>query len=144
MATNYKLYKAVISKEQNAYYYSLLESIVAGGVDNATAANQVTQIALATDISNSVTLAPNSASVSVAASATVVTLAALNANRKTLEITNDGVNVLYIKKGASASLTDYTYKLFTNDTGVIDDYTGVVTGIWDVAVGTAIGTETSF
>jgi hypothetical protein len=115
-----------------------------GGGGDASAANQLLQITQETKIAKAVATAPNSASISVAASIIVVTLAAANANRRTLEISNAGTQILYIKKGAAASLTDYTYKLTTDDTAIINDYSGIVTGIWDVANGSAIGTEITF
>jgi len=61
---------------------------------------------------------------------TSTTLKALNANRIRLTITNDSSAVLYVKEGATASATSYTYRLAQYDAVIIDDYTGVVNGIW--------------
>lgn len=126
------------------YLNLILNTSAGGGGGDATAANQISQITQETKIANAVATASNTASINVASSITVVTLAALNLNRKTLEISNDGTQTLYVKKGANASLTDYTYKLGADDTAVISDFSGIVTGIWNNANGSAIGTEISF
>tara|TARA_R110001606_G_scaffold156172_3_gene298926 strand:- start:2440 stop:2823 length:384 start_codon:yes stop_codon:yes gene_type:complete len=81
---------------------------------------------------------------SVASSTSSVTLVADSPNRLTVEITNDSTSILYIKKEATVSSAAYTYKLFPNDLLIIDDYTGVVSGIWVTAVGTAQITETTY
>ena len=72
-----------------------------------------------------------------------MTIKAANSNRKSLIVTNDGSDVLYLKYGAGASLTSYTIQLFAEDLAVIDDFSGEVTGIWDVATGSARVTETT-
>ena len=51
--------------------------------------------------------------------------------------------MLYIKEGAGASLTSFTWKIFEDETVVIDDYNGLVTGIWDDVNGSARITETT-
>ncbi len=66
---------------------------------------------------------------------TSTTLKALNANRIRLTITNDSSSVLYIKEGATASATSYTYRLAQYDAVIIDDYTGVVDGLWSADSG---------
>ena len=81
---------------------------------------------------------------SVASSTSISTLVVDSPNRLTVEITNDSTSILYIKKGATVSSTAYTYKLFPSDLLIIDDYTGIVTGIWVTAVGTAQITETTY
>jgi hypothetical protein len=84
-----------------------------------------------------------SAVTSVASSATVVTLLALNTSRRTAIIVNDSTSILYIKFGSGASLTSYTYRIPSYGTIEIDDpvYTGIVTGIWSSANGSARITE---
>lgn len=80
----------------------------------------------------------------VSASASSVTLLAANASRKGATIVNDSTANLYIKYGSSASATSYTYKLFPSDFYYmkLEDYTsGIITGIWDSATGTARITE---
>lgn len=79
----------------------------------------------------------------VASSATVVTLIASNANRLGATIYNDSTALLYVKLGATASLTDFTVLL----SGTVSSiggyyevpfgYTGIITGIWASATGSA-------
>lgn len=77
----------------------------------------------------------------VSASATSVTLKAANSSRKELKIQNDSTAVLYLKEGATASSTDYTYKLYQDDVYLTNNYTGIVDGIWASATGAARVTE---
>ena len=88
-------------------------------------------------------LSPIAAISSVGASATVVTLKGANPNRKTLTIVNDGNSSLKIKYGSDASSTSFTHELGSNDEVIIDDYSGIVTGIWQNANGDARITEVS-
>ena len=83
-----------------------------------------------------------SAVTQVASSATNVTLKAANVNRIKLVIANDSTAVLYVKEGASASATSYSYRLAQNESVIIDDYTGIVDGLWASANGFAYVTET--
>jgi len=76
----------------------------------------------------------------VAASATSVTLLAANASRQRIVIVNDSTSNLYIKFGATASSTSFTYLLFQQDTyesPVSGEYLGIIDGIWDSAIGSA-------
>ena len=89
---------------------------------------------------------PTTATVTrVAASITVVTLKSANTDRQGLIIYNDSAtSTLYVKFGASASSTDFTLALapailFESPAGIA--YTGIVTGIWSLAVGAAQVTE---
>lgn len=73
----------------------------------------------------------------VAASATSVQLLAANTNRKGASFTNEGSANLFLAEFTPASLTSYTVKI---GPGVMyelypQNYTGIVTGIWDVANG---------
>lgn len=77
------------------------------------------------------------------ASLTAVTLKNSNAVRKSLKINNASAGVLYIQEGASVSTSLYTWRLVPNAVVIIDDYTGVVTGLWDVSTGSAVITETT-
>ena len=77
----------------------------------------------------------------VAGSASSVTLKAANTGRIRLTIYNDSTSALYIKEGATASTSSFTWKLAPCDTLIIDDYSGVVDGIWDSATGNARVTE---
>jgi hypothetical protein len=81
---------------------------------------------------------------SVAGSASNVTLLASNAARTGAVINNDSTAILYVKCGATASTTSYTYKLFPD--GVCElpfGYSGIVDGIWASATGNARITEFS-
>ena len=84
----------------------------------------------------------SSATTSVASNLASVELLALNTARKKAVIVNDGSNTLYVKEGTAASATSYAYKLSPGDSVIIDDYTGIIHGIWDVATGSARITET--
>lgn len=79
----------------------------------------------------------------VASSASNVTLKASNASRKMLIIVNDSTAILYVKLGATASSTSYSYKLSAGDTLELPHptYTGAVDGIWASANGNAYVTE---
>jgi hypothetical protein len=87
----------------------------------------------------------NSAVTSVPSNLASVTLLAANANRKGAMITNDGTGNLYVKLGAVASVTSFTAKLIAGAYYEVPSpvYTGVIDGIWDVAVGSARVTETT-
>lgn len=86
----------------------------------------------------------------VSGSASSVTLIASNSARKGLTIINDSTAILYVKCGATgaASATSFTYFL-APITGSVpatlelpaNVYTGVVTGIWGSATGSARVTE---
>ena len=80
----------------------------------------------------------------VASSASNVTLLAANTSRKGLVIMNDSTAILYIKFGATASATSFTYKLSGGETfemPMSPIYTGIVDGIWASANGSARVTE---
>lgn len=77
----------------------------------------------------------------VSASASSVTLKAANTSRGKLVIVNDSPSDLYVKYGATASATSYTYKLGPGDTLTELHYTGIVDGIWVTATGNARVTE---
>jgi hypothetical protein len=90
--------------------------------------------------------ASTGATTSVASSATAVTIKAANALRIGLTIANDSTSILYILLGAgTVSATNYTYALPAKGTTAADrtitGFTGVVTGIWATANGSALVTE---
>lgn len=91
------------------------------------------------------TAAPTSATATlsnVASSATSVTILASNVNRKGACIANDGNKVLYLKFGATASLTSYTVRLDSQAQYEVPfGYTGLIDGIWSTAQGSARVTE---
>lgn len=78
----------------------------------------------------------------VASSATSVTLLASNASRLGAAIFNDSVEKLYVKLGATASITSFTLVLDSQCYCEIPfNYTGLIDGIWPTATGTARVTE---
>lgn len=86
--------------------------------------------------SNPVVRSGTANNVSVNASATSIQLIAANAVRNSLSFFNDSTAVLYLKLGASASLTDWSVKLDANQFYELPEkYTGQVTGIWTAANG---------
>lgn len=81
---------------------------------------------------------------SVAGTASSTTILAANASRKRVVIVNDSTAALYLKFGATASATSYTYLLQGGDTyesPSIPVYTGIIDGIWASAAGAARVTE---
>lgn len=82
-----------------------------------------------------------SAPVSIAASATSIELLASNSDRVEGIIYNDSTSNLYVLMGSGATTSNYTIKLETDESLVIDRYTGVVHGVWDSAVGSAKVTD---
>jgi len=90
--------------------------------------------------------APATATLSnVAASITSVTLLASNTSRVGAMIFNDSSAVLYVKFGSSASSTSFVVRLNSNAYYELPApcYTGIVTGIWASATGSARVTETT-
>lgn len=84
------------------------------------------------------------ASTSVAASATSVTVLASNTGRIGATIYNDSTATLYLKLGATASSTSYSVKMLADDYYEVPYfYTGVIDGIWTSATGSARVTEVS-
>lgn len=86
------------------------------------------------------------ATVSVASSATPVTLLAANTARRGLTVANDSTSILYVLVGAgTVSAALYTYaipaKATVATTVTIAAYTGIVTGLWATANGAALVTE---
>jgi hypothetical protein len=78
----------------------------------------------------------------VASSATSVTLLASNVARRGATIYNDSIKKLYVKLGATASLTSYTKQLDMDECWEIPfGYTGVIDGLWVLANGNAYVTE---
>lgn len=75
----------------------------------------------------------------VASSATTVTLLASNPSRKGATFFNDStVAFLYLKLGATASLTSFTVKIAPSGYyEVPNNYTGIIDGIWNTASGNA-------
>lgn len=110
----------------------------ATGTDNRIPASTVTGLTVRPAGASTAVLA------NVAASATSVTVLAANANRLGAIIVNDSTASCYLKYGSTASTTSYTRLLppgaeYELPGDVI--YTGIITGIWTSATGTARTTE---
>jgi hypothetical protein len=56
---------------------------------------------------------------------------------------NDSSDILYLKLGSAASLTSFTVRMVSQAYYELPHpvYTGIITGIWDVATGSARVTE---
>lgn len=80
---------------------------------------------------------------SVTASITSVTVLAANANRKGALVFNDSTSVVYLAFASSASATAFTVKLAAGSYYEMPTpaYTGIITGIWVAANGSARATE---
>jgi len=79
---------------------------------------------------------------SVISSATSVTLLAENYERQSAVIYNDSTSILYVKLGAIASNTSFTFKMYPEDTvEVPNSYCQIIDGIWESANGFARITE---
>ena len=83
----------------------------------------------------------SSAVTSVSSDVVSQTLKAANSSRKVLYIVNESSDNLFVKYGTGATTSDYTIKLASQDIAIIDDWSGIVTGVWDVATGSAKVTE---
>jgi hypothetical protein len=78
----------------------------------------------------------------VSSSATTVTIQAANVNRRALTVFNESTKNLYVKLGTGASATSFTVKMGARAYWEVPgNYTGIVTGIWDSANGSAWVTE---
>ena len=72
-----------------------------------------------------------------------ITLSISNPNRMGITIYNDSIANLYIKFGATASISDYTLKMepYSYYEMIPFHYTGIVDAVWDSATGFARITE---
>lgn len=79
---------------------------------------------------------------SVSASASNVTILAANTGRKGAMVFNDSSAILYLKLGSASSSTSFTVRM--DGQGYYEvpfGYTGIVTGTWASATGSARVTE---
>lgn len=74
-----------------------------------------------------------------------VTLASANTNRVALSIYNASINPLFMKLGASASTASYTLMMVGSSFYELPRpiYSGIITGIWQSANGSALVSETT-
>ena len=80
---------------------------------------------------------------SVPSAITSTVLLAANVNRRKFIITNDSTKTLYVAFAATASTAAYTLQLPLRGgyESPLDDYTGVISGIWSAVNGAAKITE---
>lgn len=114
----------------------------------ATDTGTCSQVALLKKIAQNVNTVDTVAAATltnVAASATTVTCLASNASRKGAVIVNDSATATaYVKAGATASTTSFTFKLEPGATLTLPNfpiYTGILDCIWSAASGSARVTE---
>jgi hypothetical protein len=89
-------------------------------------------------------LAATATLANVAGSASSVTLLAANTSRLGAVVMNDSTATLYVKFGSTASTTSFTYLVAAAETLELPAnsvYTGIITGIWASATGSARVTE---
>jgi hypothetical protein len=86
-------------------------------------------------------LADNKSVVNIPASLTEVLLKGQNTSRRELTIYNNSNGTLYVLYGTGVTSTNYTHKLKIGDSAHLDDYRGVVNGIFTSASGFAMVTE---
>lgn len=120
----------------------------AAAAGGATAAKQDTGNTSVASIDSKMSTTTNVSTATLAnvsASASNVTCLASNASRKRAVIFNDSATAtLYIKPGATASTTSFTWQLPPGGTLTLDNlpvYTGILDCIWSAAVGAARVTE---
>jgi len=89
-----------------------------------------------TDYGLVVRLAPGSTSTvtKVTVSTGTGTLLAANPDRRSVVILNDTLlSTLMVKEGTAAGADDFSHKVLPGAAITIDGYTGVLTGLWDIA-----------
>ena len=116
------------------------------GTWNVGTVTTVTTVATVTSITNTVTTKETRAGTgtltNVAGATSSTTVLASNANRLGATVFNDSAAVLYLKFGSSASSTSFTVRLRPYAYYEVPaNYTGILTGIWTAATGSARVTE---
>lgn len=136
----------------DGYVYRLqVQTILDDGYSHGpVAVKGPNQAAIATDPALVVAVSPNNSftinqarpatsfTYSVAASVSNVTLLPSNSTRLGATIYNDSMNLMYVKLGATASLSDFTIKLFPLSYYEIPyGYTGEIDALWSNSTGFA-------
>lgn len=127
-------------------YNDAIADVVVGGAGAArlTAARAIhvnLRDASGSEVSPTVS-ASAATTANVASAATTVTLQAANTSRLGLTIHNDSTQTLYVKLGSGATATSYTVEMAAGAYFEMPyGYTGIVTGIWASANGSARMTE---
>lgn len=133
-----------------AGFHKITDGTNVATVKAASTAAVATDLALVVALSpnNAITTAPAASATAtlsnVAASASSVTLLALNGSRKNAMFFNDSGAILYLKFGTTASLTSYTVQVGPNGYYELPNgavYTGRIDGIWGSATGNLRVTE---
>ena len=107
-------------------------------VDPTSKAARVTQYDAAGNVVTSgIPVATTVTNSNVASSATNVTLLASNTSRRGASMFNDSTQAAYVKFGATATTSSFTYKVFPSQTleFPVPMYTGIVDALWDSANG---------
>lgn len=125
-------------------YGALVTSSVGGATDALTDVQlRATPVPVTT--SQSANATPTLSN--VASSASSVTLLAANAARKGATIVNDSSAILFVKFGSTASATSFTVEMAARSATASSyyevpfGYSGIITGIWASATGSARMTE---
>lgn len=111
------------------------QTTMAGSLSVVIASNQSTvPVSFATSGTGTLT--------SVAGSATSVVLLASSGTTKGFIVYNDSAAILYVAYSATSTTSAFSEKLYPNSaTSLISFYTGVVSGIWASATGSARVTQ---
>lgn len=118
--------------------YLKTTNTVTGG---ATSANQLTEIARLDTLILQNTPATTGSETSFTPSLTNQTLLASNANRKQAVIVNNSTFIVYVKYGATATSSSFTYVLSAGDTLINNSYSGRIDAICTGASGQIEVTE---
>lgn len=127
--------------------FSLGQQLAANSLPIVLTATQLATLTPLSTVTAGKKMATTGTPTSVAASVTTVTILASNTNRVSADIANDSTALLYLKKGSGASTTNWTYLLNPSTAtaagglAIIDDYNGIITGVWASASGNARVTE---
>lgn len=120
-------------------------AVTAGATGTVSAKLRSISRDIALLVQQAATVATTATVGSVASSATNVTLQASNAARKGWSVFNESTAVLYVKYGATASVTSYTVQVAPGGYFELSQqnalYTGIIDGIWASANGNARVTE---
>lgn len=114
-----------------------------GAATEATLIAATAAAAAAAESAADLATRPTSSSVAnVAASASSITILALNTNRRGATFFNDSSSVLFVKLGATASAASFSVKLQPGSYyEMTSNYSGRVDGVWVSAVGSVLVTE---
>lgn len=143
--------KNLIYDVDSMAWVSQTATAATGGAGDASAANQTTEIARLTSILSALqaTLSvaepavASATQINVAAAAASTAIAAANANRKGMILTNNSTADVTMAYGASVTTALFTFKIPAGGYWEMPKpiYTGAISGIWASANGTMQGAE---